>query len=303
MSLEVHRSVAAFRSAANALRHQGKRLGLVPTMGALHAGHLSLVQAARARADEVALTIFVNPMQFGPSEDYGRYPRTLERDIELCREAGVGHVFAPDASDMYPPGERTRVQVSGLTRALCGPHRPGHFEGVTTIVSKLFVVAGACVAVFGRKDYQQLKVIERMTRDLLLPVEIIGLQTLRDRDGLALSSRNAYLSADERSRALGIARGLSAAVFAFQAGERSAGVLRKTALAHLTEVGLRLDYATLADADELVPLSDETRVGERALLAVAGFMGQTRLIDNVVLGDDAAPIASAERSGQTRGER
>jgi pantoate--beta-alanine ligase len=189
------------------------------------------------------------------------------------------------------------VHVSQLTNDLCGPHRPGHFDGVSTIVSKLFAVAGECVAVFGRKDYQQLKVIERMTRDLLLPVEIVGLPTLRDADGLALSSRNAYLSSDERARALGIAHGLSAAVSAFEGGERLAGELRSAALEHLTQAGLRLDYATIADADELTPILDEARVGERAVFAVAGFMGKTRLIDNVVLGEDAAPIASAKKLG------
>jgi pantoate--beta-alanine ligase len=297
MTLALHKRVAEFRQAANAVRGAGKRLGLVPTMGALHEGHLSLVREARARADEVAVTIFVNPTQFGPNEDFARYPRALDRDLELCREAGVRHVFAPDASEMYPAGERTRVQVSGLTSALCGPHRPGHFDGVTTIVSKLFAVAGACVAVFGRKDYQQLKVIERMTRDLLLPVEIVGLRTLRDADGLALSSRNVYLSSEERARALGIVRGLSAAVSAFEAGERLAGELRDAALEQLNQAGLRLDYATIADADELTPISDQARVGDRAVLAIAGFMGKTRLIDNVVLGEDPAPIASAKKLG------
>ncbi|HYQ25693.1 MAG TPA: pantoate--beta-alanine ligase [Polyangiaceae bacterium] len=292
MTLALHRTVAEFRTAMQAVRSAGKRLGLVPTMGALHAGHLSLVGEARSRADEVALTIFVNPTQFGPNEDFARYPRTLERDLELCREAGVSHVFAPDASEMYPKGERTRVQVSGLTAALCGPHRPNHFDGVTTIVSKLFAVAGECVAVFGRKDYQQLKVIERMTRDLLLPVEIVGLATLRDADGLALSSRNAYLTPDERARALAIPRALSAAVGRFTAGERRVSALREAALTELAAGGLRLDYATFADADELTPLPEDGPSGERLLFAVAGFMGKTRLIDNVVLGEDPPPIAS-----------
>jgi pantoate--beta-alanine ligase len=264
-------------------------------MGALHEGHLSLLREARSRADEVAVTIFVNPMQFGPNEDFDRYPRTLERDIELLQDAGASHVFAPEASEMYPKGERTRVHVSGLTDALCGPHRPGHFDGVTTIVSKLFAVAGECVAVFGRKDYQQLKVIERMTRDLLLPVEIVGLHTLRQSDGLALSSRNAYLSPEERERALGIPRALSAAVAAFEAGERRVGALRAAATPFLKRADLRLDYLTLADADTLVPVSDEAASGERAVLAVAGFMGKTRLIDNVVLGEDPPPIASVEK--------
>ncbi|MET0790346.1 MAG: pantoate--beta-alanine ligase [Polyangiaceae bacterium] len=295
MALTVHRTVAEFRRAANAVREAGKRLGLVPTMGALHEGHLSLVREARSRAAEVAVTIFVNPTQFGPNEDFERYPRTLERDVELLQGAGASHVFAPEASEMYPAGERTRVHVSGLTDALCGPHRPGHFDGVTTIVSKLFAVAGECVAVFGRKDYQQLKVIERMTRDLLLPVEIVGLSTLRLSDGLALSSRNAYLSAEERERALAIPRALSAAVAAFEAGERRTGALRRLALPILEHADLRLDYLTLADADALVPLADDAPSGERALLAVAGFMGKTRLIDNVVLGEDRAPIASPKK--------
>lgn len=295
--LTVHHSVREFRAAANAVRASGKRFGLVPTMGALHAGHLSLVREARSHAAVVGVTIFVNPTQFGPNEDFTRYPRTLDRDLELCREAGVAHVFAPDTSEMYPKGERTRVQVSGLTDALCGPHRPGHFDGVTTIVSKLFAVAGECVAVFGRKDYQQLKVIERMTRDLLLPVEVIGLETLRDADGLALSSRNAYLTPEERARALAIPRALSAAVSTFASGERRVGRLRSAALATLEQAGIRLDYATIADADELVPYSDTTELGSRALFAVAGFMGKTRLIDNVVFGEDAAPIASASKLG------
>ncbi|HEX3777402.1 MAG TPA: pantoate--beta-alanine ligase [Polyangiaceae bacterium] len=297
MTITVSRSVAEFRAAANRVRASGQRFGLVPTMGALHAGHLSLVEQARRHASEVGVTIFVNPTQFGPNEDFARYPRTLERDVELCRQAGVSHVFAPDVSEMYPAGERTRVSVSGLTEALCGPHRPGHFEGVTTIVSKLFAVAGECVAVFGRKDYQQLKVIERMTRDLLLPVTIIGVKTMRDTDGLALSSRNTYLSAEERARALGIPRALSAAVGAFAGGERRVGALRNAALGILARAEIRLDYATIADAEELSPIADAEPSGERALFAIAGFVGKTRLIDNVVLGEDPAPIASSAPLG------
>jgi pantoate--beta-alanine ligase len=297
VTLALHRTVQEFRQAMSAARGAHKRLGLVPTMGALHEGHLSLVREARARADEVAVTIFVNPTQFGPNEDFARYPRTLERDLELCAAAGVAHVFAPEAHEMYPAFERTRVHVSHLTAALCGPHRPGHFDGVTTIVSKLFAVAGECLAVFGRKDYQQLKVIERMTRDLLLPIEIVGLKTLRDPDGLALSSRNAYLSPEERERALGIARALSAAVACFEGGERVVAELRNAALSHLTQADIRLDYATIADADELSPYAEGARIADRALFAVAGFVGKTRLIDNVVLGEDAAPIASSKKLG------
>jgi pantoate--beta-alanine ligase len=298
VTLTVYRAVPEFRQAMHAVRTAGKRLGLVPTMGALHEGHMSLVREARGRASEVAVTIFVNPTQFGPNEDFSRYPRTLERDLDLCQGAGVRHVFVPETRELYAPGERTRVSVRGLTDALCGPHRPGHFEGVTTVVSKLFAVAGECLAVFGRKDYQQLKVIERMTRDLLLPVEIVGVRTLRDPDGLALSSRNAYLSVDERERALTIPRALAAAANAFQAGERQVGVLRRAALESLARAGLRLDYVAIADADELVPISDDAQSGERALFAIAGFIGKTRLIDNLVLGEDPAPIAAAQKLGE-----
>ncbi len=290
MRLQVVTGVAEFRAACDAVR-RGGALGLVPTMGALHDGHLALVRAARERTAAVAVTIFVNPTQFGPNEDFSRYPRTLERDVELCREAGASLVFAPPAEAMYPTGERTRVRVAGLTDFLCGPKRPGHFEGVATIVTKLFCVAGPCVAVFGRKDYQQLKVIERLVRDLLLPVEVVGHPTVRDTDGLARSSRNVYLSDAERARALSIPRALSHAVRRFSAGERSAGALQAAAEAEITAAADRVDYVTLADADELTPLSPETVAGDRAVLAVAAFIGSTRLIDNVVLGEDAAPIA------------
>jgi pantoate--beta-alanine ligase len=192
---------------------------------------------------------------------------------------------------MYPKNERTRVSVSGLTAHLCGASRPGHFDGVSTIVTKLFAVAGACTAVFGRKDYQQLKVIERMTRDLLLPVTIVPYATVREPDGLALSSRNRYLSAEERERALAIPRALSRAAARFAAGERSAGLLLEDARALLEGAALRIDYLTLADAEELVPLESSAQLGARALLAVAAHCGTTRLIDNLVLGEDAAPLA------------
>ncbi len=200
-------------------------------------------------------------------------------------------MFAPEAGEMYPPGERTRVQVSGLTAALCGPHRPNHFDGVTTIVSKLFAVSGECVAVFGRKDYQQLKVIERMTRDLLLPVEVVGFPTLRDADGLALSSRNVHSRPkNERARALDPARAERSGQ-AFSAGERRICALLPAQLA-LAESGLRLDYATFADPDELVPLAEDALAAIACCSPWRGFMGKTRLIDNVVLGEDPAPIAS-----------
>ncbi len=290
-------TVAELRGYTDELRLRGGRVGLVPTMGALHAGHLALVERARALADEVVVTIFVNPTQFGPSEDFERYPRTLDRDAELALGAGASRIFAPSVEEMYPAGERTRVVVSGITDSLCGASRPGHFAGVSTVVTKLFAATGPCVAVFGRKDYQQLKVIERMTRDLLLPVTVVGYPTVRESDGLALSSRNQYLTAEWRTRALAIPRALTQAHAAFSSGARSVGQLREEVRASLETAGLRVDYATFAHADDLVPYGDDEQLPERALLAVAAFADTTRLIDNLVLGEDAAPLAGASSAG------
>lgn len=292
----VFRTIAEFSAACDVLRAQGSRLGFVPTMGALHAGHLELVKVARRHAERVAVSIFVNPTQFGPNEDFAKYPRNLERDVELLRSVGADLVLSPSADEMYPAGERTRVRVNGLGDHLCGPFRPGHFEGVATVVTKLFAIAGTCTAVFGRKDYQQLKIIERLARDLLLPVKIVGQPTVRDADGLALSSRNAYLSREERARALVIPRSLAAAAAAFQAGERRAGALIEPVRAALLAAGLRLDYAEVSDADELFPFAPAALVAERALIAIAAFCGSTRLIDNLVLGEDAPPVVGAARS-------
>jgi len=283
-------TAAEFRAACEAVRSGGRTLGLVPTMGALHEGHLALVAEAKRRADAVAVTIFVNPTQFGPNEDFSKYPRVLERDLELCRDAGVDIVFTPPSPEMYPEGERTRVRVEGLTEHLCGPFRPGHFEGVATIVTKLFVLTGKSTAVFGKKDYQQLQVVRRLARDLLLPIEVVGHPTLRDVDGLALSSRNQYLSPTERERALAVPRGLSAAFRAYAAGERRAGELRRLALGFVEPVSTRIDYVTVAGPDSLEPIAGDARVGERGLVALAVFVGTTRLIDNVVLGEDKDPL-------------
>jgi pantoate--beta-alanine ligase len=287
--MQITSNVADFRAACESVRRQGERLGLVPTMGALHAGHLALVAAAQKRADRVALTIFVNPTQFGPHEDLEKYPRPLERDLLLCREAGVSIVFTPPVSELYEPAEKTRVHVSGLTDALCGPFRPNHFDGVATVVTKLFSAAGPCTAIFGRKDYQQLQVVKRMARDLLLPVDVVGHPTLREPDGLAMSSRNVYLGAAERERALAVPRALSVVARAFASGERSVGTLRSTALGVLEPAATRIDYLTLADADSLVPFANTERVGERALIATAAYFENTRLIDNLVLGEDSPP--------------
>lgn len=288
----IYRTIAEFRLACGAVRASGKRLGFVPTMGALHAGHLHLVRVARRHAERVAVSIFVNPTQFGPNEDFSRYPRNLEADVELLASAGADFVLAPSPEEIYPAGEATRVRVSKLSEHLCGPFRPGHFEGVATVVTKLFAVVGECTAVFGRKDYQQLKLLERLARDLLLPVVVVGEPTVRDVDGLALSSRNAYLSADERARALTIPRALGAAAATFAAGERRASALIEPVRLALREADLRADYAEIADPDELFPLDRSSQVGERALIALAAFCGTTRLIDNLVLGEDRAPAAA-----------
>jgi pantoate--beta-alanine ligase len=275
------------RAACDAARACGARVGFVPTMGALHEGHLALVAEARRRADYVVCSIFVNPTQFGPNEDLARYPRDLEGDVRKL--SGTHLVFAPEPSSMYPVGDETRVRVGALAAHLCGPHRPGHFEGVTTVVTKLFAIVGPCAAVFGKKDYQQLAILRRMTLDLFLPVEIIGHPIVREADGLAMSSRNAYLSEDERRRALALPRGLAEAARAFAAGERRAGALRELADRVIHQEIPEIDYVTLADPDALRPLDPDAEVSSRALLAVAVRVGKTRLIDNVVLGEDPPP--------------
>lgn len=293
MGIELCKTVAELRTACDRARADGGTLALVPTMGALHAGHVRLMEEARRHASVVAATIFVNPTQFGPSEDFANYPRTLDADLERAGRAGVGIVFAPPESEMYPVGEATRVRVARLTEHLCGGSRPGHFEGVTTVVAKLFAIAGPCVAIFGRKDYQQLKVIERMTKDLLLPVRVVGVPTVREPDGLALSSRNAYLSAEDRARARVIPLALSEALRAHAAGERVAGALRRMVEDRISGGGLRVDYVSVADADTLEPHSDDAQVGERVLLAQAAHCGRARLIDNVVTSEDGPPIPGA----------
>jgi pantoate--beta-alanine ligase len=282
-------TIAELRAAIAELARGGDRLGFVPTMGALHDGHCALMREAKRRAGFTMVSIFVNPTQFGPNEDLARYPRDLEGDVAKCASEGVALVFAPPVSEIYPEGERTRVRVTGITEHLCGRSRPGHFDGVATVVTKLFAAAGPCVAVFGRKDYQQLQVIKRMARDLLFPVEVVGFPTVREPDGLALSSRNAYLGAEDRARALAIPRSLASAVRAFAAGERSAHALKDPVVRMLTEAGLRIDYVEVADPDDLAPAPGTAVVGSRALLAIAAHAGTTRLIDNVVLGEEPGP--------------
>ncbi len=299
--MELWSDPEGFRRACDAARAGGLRVGLVPTMGALHAGHASLITEARRLADFVVVSVFVNPTQFGPSEDFARYPRALEKDLAACAEAGAAGVFAPGVDAMYPPGDETRVRPGPTAEPLCGPHRPGHFEGVATVVTKLFALAGPSTAVFGRKDYQQLQVIRRLARDLFLPVEIVGARTVREPDGLAMSSRNAYLSPEDRRRAAEIPRALAAAWEAFAAGERRAGALSGLARGRMEAAADRIDYVDVADPDTLRVLGPEERAGERALLALAIRIGATRLIDNVVLGEEDAPRGAARIRG-ARGE-
>lgn len=281
--MDILRTIAETKRRLRTAQAQGLRVALVPTMGALHDGHLSLVTLARARAEVVVASIFVNPKQFGPSEDFSRYPRDLEGDGAKLASAGCNVLFAPEVAEIYPAGFQTVVSVTSASRGLCGDLRPGHFEGVATIVLKLFSIVRPDVAIFGEKDYQQLTVLRRMTADLALDVEIAGAPLMRDPDGLAMSSRNAYLTADERVRALSLSAGLRAAAAAHDRGERSAAALLQIARAPLDFAGVEPEYLELRSAGDLTPL---TQVDRPAVLLVAARVGKTRLIDNWILGRD-----------------
>ncbi|MFH1434719.1 MAG: pantoate--beta-alanine ligase [Pseudomonadota bacterium] len=267
-------------------RASGGIVGLVPTMGALHEAHLSLVRRAVADGCFTVASIYVNPSQFGPAEDFDKYPRPLEKDLALCEKEGVGLVFTPSSEDMYPGGHRTWVNVEELTAGLCGALRPGHFRGVATIVTKLFAVVLPDAAYFGRKDFQQLKVIERMTADLNLPVRIVGCPTLRDDDGIAMSSRNAYLSVQERERARVIPRILSRLSSRWQAGERSAQGLLAGLREELERRVDTIEYFGLYHPETLRELADEGSTGIHPVAALAVRVGKTRLIDNFQPGVD-----------------
>jgi pantoate--beta-alanine ligase len=274
--MQVLKTVAAFRAARATLGE----LGLVPTMGFLHAGHLSLVERARTENPAVAASIFVNPTQFGPNEDLARYPRDLPRDLDLLDAAGVDLVFAPDPGEIYPPGFDLSIQVGGVTDVLEGAVRPGHFAGVATVVAKLFNIVQPTRAYFGQKDAQQSVVIRKLVRDLDMPVEIIVAPTVREADGLALSSRNSYLTPEERAVAPALFQALSAAKARFDAGERDAEVLRSAMRAALATPELRIDYVSVADAESLRELQS---VEGSALASLAIRLGATRLIDNLPL--------------------
>ncbi len=276
---------------------RGPKVAFVPTMGALHEGHLALVREGRRLVGAeglVVASVFVNPTQFGPNEDFASYPRDLDSDAAKLEAAGCNLLFAPLASAMYPEGERTRVRVDGLTAGLCGPFRPGHFEGVATVVAKLFSIVGEAYAIFGKKDYQQLAVLRRLAADLFYPVTVVGHPIVREASGLAMSSRNAYLSEAERGRAMALSRGLRAAYSAYAAGESRAGALVDRVRAEIVPAADSIDYVEAVDADSLAAFGPGDDVGKRALLAIACRVGKTRLLDNVVLGED--PMTSLSGS-------
>jgi pantoate--beta-alanine ligase len=274
-------SVEQMRALCRAAKSNGQRLGFVPTMGALHAGHLALVRASLAQCKTTAVSIFVNPTQFGPNEDLARYPRTFERDQKMLEAEGVSLMFAPAVEEMYPQGASTFVTVEGLSEKLCGRTRPGHFRGVATVISKFFHIVEPDVAYFGQKDAAQVAVIRRMVRDLGFALEIAVIPIVREPDGLAMSSRNAYLGPEERKQALVLHRALGRVQALVDGGERSARKLIEAAQeVFREEPGVRLDYVEVVNQQTLDPVSD---VSQGALVAVAAFVGSTRLIDNIVL--------------------
>jgi len=266
---------------SGAARRKGERIAFVPTMGFLHAGHLSLLQEGRLRGDLLVLSIFVNPTQFGAGEDFASYPRDLAADAELARRAGVDVIFAPEAHQMYPTGYATTVDVAGLTETLCGASRPGHFRGVTTVVTKLFNIVAPDVALFGCKDFQQLAVIRRMSADLNLPVEIVGMPIVREPDGLALSSRNVYLSPGQRQQALVLSRGIARARELAGSGVESVGEILAALRAMIEEqTEARIDYLQICHRQTL---QEQERLDADSVLLMAVFIGKTRLLDNALL--------------------
>jgi pantoate--beta-alanine ligase len=269
------------KAACRELTRSGKTLGFVPTMGALHEGHMSLVQASKSRCDVTAVSIFVNPLQFGPTEDLAKYPRPIERDVALLERMGTDLLFLPTVEEMYPAGAKTRVSVEELSGKLDGASRPGHFNGVTTVVSKLFEIVRPDLAFFGQKDAAQVAVLRKMARDLDMDVEIVVCPIVREKDGLALSSRNVYLSPEQRQQALVLHRSLMRVQHAADQGERDATKLRQIGEQVIAEEpGARLDYFAIVNPDTLDSMTDTSK---GALVAVAVYVGTTRLIDNILL--------------------
>ena len=283
--MKICHTIDEMRATRQAARRKRKTVGLVPTMGALHEGHLSLVRMARAQCDLVVVSIFINPLQFGPHEDLAKYPRNFDRDRDLLEREGVEVIFAPTVEEMYPAGAITYVTVEALSDRLCGRSRPGHFRGVTTVVSKLFHIVEPDRAFFGQKDAAQSVIIRRMVRDLDIPVQVVIGPIVREPDGLAMSSRNAYLDASQRLSALVLHRSLLAVQERFDRGERKVQALIEAGKQVFSEdPSVRLDYLEIVDPETLDPVDD---LSQRALVAVAAFVGKARLIDNVVLSESA----------------
>ena len=279
--METIETIAAMQETSEGWRRGGDIIALVPTMGFLHEGHVELLRVGRGKGDKLIMSLFVNPTQFGPQEDYGSYPRDTEGDLEKARSVGVDAVFIPTAKDMYPNGYQTTVKVEEITQYLCGESRPGHFTGVTTVVAKLFNITRPHVAIFGEKDYQQLVVVRRMVTDLNMAIEIVGVPTVREHDGLAMSSRNSYLTPEERESALSLKKGMDMASAMVEKGEKESAkiiaAVRELILSHpFTEI----DYVTICNRENLI---DIETVEEPALLALAVKVGRARLIDNRIL--------------------
>ncbi|MBX5436967.1 MAG: pantoate--beta-alanine ligase [Alicyclobacillaceae bacterium] len=292
----VARTVQEVRQWIRERRWQGCSIGLVPTMGYLHEGHLSLVRAARARGHQVVMSIFVNPLQFGPREDFDRYPRDLDRDTALAAEAGVDLLFAPPVREMYPQEPVVTVKAGALAERLCGASRPGHFDGVVTVVAKLFHITQPDEAFFGEKDFQQLRIVQRMTADLNFPVEVVGCPTVREADGLAMSSRNQYLTAAQRAQAAALPRALAHARERCERdGERDARTLIREVSEELSSAGIKIDYVSVVRDDNLEPVE---QIDRPCRLMAAVWVGQTRLIDNVAIDAAAAGANCPEHRGQ-----
>ncbi len=274
-------TISATKAACRAVTRSGKTLGFVPTMGALHEGHMSLVRASKSRCDVTAVSIFVNPLQFGPTEDLTKYPRPIERDVELLEAVGADLLFLPSVEEMYAAGAKTRVMVDELSAKLDGASRPGHFNGVTTVVSKLFEIVRPDFAFFGQKDAAQVAVLRKMVRDLDMDVEMVVCPIVREKDGLAMSSRNVYLSPEQRQQALVLHRSLVRVQHAADQGERDTAKLRQIGEQVIAEEpGVRLDYFAIVNPDTLDPVEDTS---QGSLVAVAAYVGTTRLIDNILL--------------------
>ncbi len=281
--MKIIANIQEMQQTALSLKREGKRIAFVPTMGYLHEGHASLLREGRLQGDVLVLSIFVNPIQFGQNEDLDRYPRDMEGDCGIARECGVDIVFTPDAAGMYPPGFQTAINVRDLSGPLCGASRPGHFDGVATVVTKLFNIVQPDTALFGNKDFQQLAVIRRMTADLNLPVKVVGMPIVRETDGLAMSSRNAYLSPVERLSALCLFRAIRTVRGMYAAGERGVGAMRNAALDLIrSEPSAAIDYLDFRDG---TTLAEVATADDNTLLAMAVKIGSTRLIDNTLLGE------------------